>query len=99
MGRLIKLKKIYILIKRLKQWLKQREADYDFREKARLCKPCDKFCGNDLCKKVGCLNMDMRTNSTRLKLLVLRLEQAGYKFKPSKKEDPSNIVNLDDFRK
>lgn len=87
------------MFNQIKTWLKQREVDYNFHEKARLCKPCSKFCGKDLCKKVGCLNMDMRTNSTRLALLVKRLEEAGYKFTTSKKENPSNIVNLDDFRK
>ena len=87
------------MIKRIKKWLKRREDDYNFTEKARLCKPCDTFCGKDLCKKVGCLNMDMRTNSTRLTLLVNRLEEAGYEFKTNPKEKLSNIVNLDDFRK
>jgi len=43
--------------------------------------------------------MDMRTNSTRLALLVKRLEEAGYVFRSRKKEDPTNVVNLDDFRK
>lgn len=89
------------MISRIKKWLKRREAKYNLAEKARLCKPCDTFCGKDLCKKVGCLNMDMRTNSIRLTLLVKRLEEAGYEFKTKEfsKDDPSNIVNLDDFRK
>ena len=89
------------MISRIRKWLKRREDEYNLAEKGRLCKPCDTFCGKDLCKKVGCLNMDMRTNSTRLTLLVRRLEDAGYEFKTNKfsKDDPSNIVNLDDFRK
>jgi len=46
--------------------------------------------------------MDMRTNSTRLTLLVQRLEDAGYVFVTKKKETEiieDNVVNLDDFRK
>ena len=80
----------------------RREQDYDHQEKGRLCAPCTTHCGNELCKKVGCLNMDMRTNSTRLKLLVRRLEDAGYVFVTKGKEVEiieNNIVQLDDFRK
>jgi len=43
----------------------------------------------------------MKTNSTRLKLLVQRLEDAGYVFVTKKKEIEiieDNVVNLDDFR-
>lgn len=88
------------MLKRFRKWLARRETEYDFWEKARLCKPCDKPCGNELCPKVGCLNMDMRTNSTRLKLLVNRLENAGYEFVTVKQEsDDDNVVNIDDFRK
>ena len=91
------------MLNRFKAWRKRREEAYDFQEKARLCKPCDKFCGRDLCRKVGCLNMDMRTNSTRLGFLVMRLEDAGYVFTTEeKKEEPetdANVVNLADFRK
>jgi len=87
---------------RFKKWLIRREQEHDFLEKGRLCAPCTTHCGNDLCKKVGCLNMDMRTNSTRLTLLVQRLEDAGYVFVTKKKETEiieDNVVNLDDFRK
>ena len=87
---------------RVKRWFARRAEDYDRQEKGRLCAPCDVHCGEDLCKKVGCLNMDMKTNSTRLKLLVQRLEDAGYVFVTKKKETEiieDNIVNLDDFRK
>ena len=86
-----------------KTWRERREQTYDFEEKARLCKPCDKFCGRELCRKVGCLNMDMRTNSTRLGFLVMRLEDAGYVFAAEEeKQDEktsTNVVNLADFRK
>lgn len=87
---------------RLKNWLKRRKRRYDRRQKRRLCAPCDTHCGEDLCKKIGCLNMDMNTNSLRLKLLVQRLEDAGYVFATEKKETEiieDNVVNLDDFRR
>ena len=69
------------MVKRLIiNWLKGRIKDYDLHEKGRLCAPCNKPCGDDLCGKVGCLNMDMRSNSLRLRLLVKRLIDYGYDF-------------------
>lgn len=87
------------MIKRFKEWLKRREAEYDFCEKARLCKPCDTFCGKELCRKVGCLNMEMRTNATRLQLLINRLEDAGYVFATKKPNKPLNVIDLNEYRK
>ncbi len=87
---------------KFKNWLKRRAQYYDQMEKGRLCAPCDVHCGEDLCKKIGCLNMDMRTNATRLNLLVQRLEDAGYIFLTIEEETEiieDNVVNLDDFRK
>lgn len=89
-------------------WLKRHEKDYDFHEKARLCAPCVTHCGKDLCTKVGCLNMDMKSNSLRLQLLANRLEDYGYKFTtlkkipittPTETRDETNVVNLNDYRK
>lgn len=89
------------MIEQIKIWLWRRKVENDFQEKARLCRPCPTFCGDDICQKIGCLNMDMRANDLRLKLLVSRLEDHGYVFiSDRKKETPvSNVVNLDDFRK
>lgn len=84
---------------RLRQWLKRRAQYYDRMEKGRLCAPCAIPCGEDLCKKIGCLNMDMRTNSIRLHRLVQRLEDTGYIFLIEKTKIEDNVVNLDDFRK
>jgi hypothetical protein len=94
---------------RLKNWLKKREEEHDFFEKARLCAPCKTPCGNELCAKVGCLNMDMRTNSIRLQLLVKRLELYGYEFPKRiqvQSEDETeipintknNVIQLSDFQ-
>lgn len=96
---------------RVRGWLKKRERAYDKAEKARLCAPCANHCGNELCYKVGCLNMDMRTNSLRLHLLVNRLEGYGYKFptqievtfEDSKPEEipintKTNVVKISDYR-
>ena len=94
------------------EWLKRKDNDYDRKEKGRLCAPCDTPCGKDLCAKVGCLNMDMRSNSLRLQLLVKRLEESGYQFPvqvPIKTTDEEpvdipvhtegNVVQLSDYRK
>ena len=103
------------MIKRLIKWLRGREEDYNQTEKARLCAPCDTPCGQDLCKKVGCLTMDMRTTSLLLRLLVKRLQDYGYEFNdlsPTKEEvmaaykatgftevTRNNVVRLEDYRK
>ena len=85
---------------KLKRWLKRRAEYYDRQEKGRLCAPCIDFCGEDLCKKIGCLNIDMRTNSIRLHRLVQRLEDTGYVFLIEEtKIIEDNVVSLDDFRK
>lgn len=86
------------MFKRFKTWLKRREQYYDLQEKGRLCAPCINPCGEDLCKKIGCLNMDMRTNSIRLHRLVQRLEDTGYIFLIEEPKTVDNVVNLDDFR-
>ena len=78
------------MIRLFKRWLK-----------ARLCEPCGIFCGNDLCRKIGCLNADKQTNA-RLKLLVKRLENTGYEFVTEEKETQEqidNVYNIEDFRK
>ena len=88
------------MIKRLIKWLRGREQDYNKQEKARLCAPCTTPCGEDLCKKIGCLNMDMRTNSLRLRLLIDRLEDCGYEFNIGDKVSPTtNVVQMKDYRK
>ena len=95
------------MINRFKEWLKRREAERDFCEKARLCKPCNPVCGRDLCSKVGCLNMEMRTNATRLHFLVKRLEDTGYVFATRKTAtahgtltivSAKNVVDLNEYR-
>ena len=88
-------------------WLKQIlfERDWERRDrlqklKGELCKPCDHLCGNKVCKRIGCLNMDMRTNFLALNDAVRQLEhyekQLG--INQEKKINTEKVVSLDDYR-
>lgn len=54
--------------------------------KKSLCQPCSTFCGDDLCKRVGCMNTDMRSNYLRIKLLVRRLDKLSKMVHSSQEE-------------
>lgn len=75
--------------------LQERQELKDWYDKARLCQPCEEACGDQICRRIGCMNMDMRANSLRLKVLLKRLDDAT---PPKLKTNDCKVINLNDYR-